>query len=65
MTYGEVAAKLGDVKKARAVGNALNKNKLPIIIPCHRVVAANNKLGGFGAGVDIKKKLLKIEETNS
>ena len=65
MTYGEVASKLGDVNKARAVGNALNKNDLPIIIPCHRVIAANNKLGGFEAGIEIKKKLLKIEEKNS
>ena len=65
ITYGEVAARLGDVKKARAVGNALNKNDLPIIIPCHRIIAANNKLGGFGGGIEIKKKLLKIEENNS
>jgi methylated-DNA-[protein]-cysteine S-methyltransferase len=61
MTYGEVAGLLGDPCKARAVGNALHKNRLPLIVPCHRVVAANGMTGGFNGGTDIKKKLLDLE----
>ncbi len=45
----------------RAVGQALGKNPLPIIIPCHRVITSNGKLGGFGGGVEMKKHLLSLE----
>ena len=48
---------------ARAVGGALNANPLPIVIPCHRILASNGSLGGFGAGLDIKKALLALEQS--
>ena len=59
-TYGEIAAALGNPKAARAVGNANRLNPIPIIIPCHRVVASNG-LGGYGGGLPLKKKLLNLE----
>ncbi len=58
-TYGELAGKLGT--SPRAMGQALGANPLPILIPCHRVVAANG-LGGFSCGLDWKKKLLQFEK---
>jgi methylated-DNA-[protein]-cysteine S-methyltransferase len=63
LTYGDVAKKLGDVALSREVGQAMGKNPTPIIMPCHRVVAASGKTGGFSApgGVDTKMKLLSIE----
>jgi len=63
LTYGEIAAKLGDKLLARDVGAALGQNPWPIVVPCHRVTAANGKLGGFSArgGVNTKVKLLAIE----
>jgi methylated-DNA-[protein]-cysteine S-methyltransferase len=63
MTYGDVAKQLGDVALSREVGQAMGKNPTPIIMPCHRVVAASGKTGGFSApgGVDTKMKLLSIE----
>jgi O-6-methylguanine DNA methyltransferase len=48
-------------KAVRAVGQALGRNPLPIIIPCHRVLASNGKLGGFTGGIKMKEKLLKLE----
>ncbi len=60
-TYKDIAAMVGTPKGARAVGQALNKNPLLILIPCHRVVAANN-LGGFGSGIELKKYLLNLEQ---
>ena len=59
-TYRWVAEQIGNPKAARAVGNALNKNPYPIIVPCHRVVAKNG-LGGFSKGIEAKKKLLRGE----
>ena len=61
MTYKEVAVMLGDAKKARAVGNALHRNPLPIITPCHRVIRSNGTDGGFNGGTNIKKILLDLE----
>lgn len=63
LTYGDVAKKLGDVALSREVGQAMGKNPTPVIMPCHRVVAASGKTGGFSApgGVDTKMKLLSIE----
>lgn len=63
MTYGEIATQLGDKLLARDVGAALGKNPWPMIVPCHRVTAANGKLGGFSApgGAMTKLKLLRIE----
>lgn len=63
MTYGEIATRLGDPGAARDVGQALARNPFALIVPCHRVLAANGKLGGFSAagGVTTKATLLKIE----
>lgn len=60
-TYGEIAVSAGDAKACRAVGMANNRNPLPILIPCHRVVGANGNLVGYGGGLDIKLKLLQLE----
>jgi methylated-DNA-[protein]-cysteine S-methyltransferase len=59
-TYGEIAEKIGNPSSARAVGNAVGANPIPIIVPCHRVVGTNG-LGGYSCGIEIKKKLLQIE----
>lgn len=59
-TYGEIAAACGNPGAARAVGNACGSNPVPVIVPCHRAVAANG-LGGFSSGLDIKKRLLNLE----
>ncbi len=63
LSYGEIAAQLGDRGAAREVGEALGQNPFPIIVPCHRVMAAGGKLGGFSAagGVTTKLRLLNIE----
>ncbi len=63
LTYGAVAEQLGDPLLAQAVGQALGKNPVPLIIPCHRVLAAGGKLGGFsgGAGTATKKAILLLE----
>ena len=60
-SYHWVAEQLGSPKKVRAVGRALRNNRLPILIPCHRVIDKSGSLGGFSAGVELKRKLLKIE----
>ena len=63
LSYGEVAERLGDRNLARDVGVALGQNPIPIIVPCHRVLAAGGKIGGFSAhgGVQTKLRLLSIE----
>jgi methylated-DNA-[protein]-cysteine S-methyltransferase len=63
LTYGEVAERVGDKLLARAVGQALGENPCPIVMPCHRVLAADGKAGGFSApgGIVTKLKLLTIE----
>lgn len=63
-TYGEVAENVGRPGAARAVGNAVGANPIPIVIPCHRVLASNG-LGGYSGGIHIKKDLLRIEGTLS
>ncbi|KAF0118562.1 MAG: methylated-DNA-protein-cysteine S-methyltransferase [bacterium] len=62
-TYSWVSKKLGIPKSSRAVGTALAKNPLPIVVPCHRVVRGNGSMGGYSAegGIEIKAKLLKME----
>jgi methylated-DNA-[protein]-cysteine S-methyltransferase len=60
LTYKDVAESLGNPKLARAVGNALNKNPLPILIPCHRVIAEDG-FGGYVGGKTLKKKILALE----
>lgn len=66
LSYGQLAARLGDPRLAREVGQALARNPFPIVIPCHRVLAAGGKLGGFSArgGVATKQRLLEIERAN-
>jgi methylated-DNA-[protein]-cysteine S-methyltransferase len=63
MTYGDIAKRLGGVELSRDVGQALGRNPCPIVVPCHRVLAAGQKPGGFSArgGVDTKLKMLAIE----
>lgn len=60
-SYGEQAKLVGDVKKARAVGMANNRNPIAIIVPCHRVIGADGKLVGYGGGLKRKEWLLKLE----
>jgi methylated-DNA-[protein]-cysteine S-methyltransferase len=63
LTYGEIAERLGDPSLAREVGQALARNPFPLVVPCHRVVAADGRLGGFSApgGAHTKRRLLEIE----
>lgn len=61
-SYGEIARIIGNEKASRAVGMANNKNPIPIIVPCHRVIGANGKLVGYAGGLDIKEKLLDLEK---
>lgn len=61
MSYSKLAAAIGHPKAARAVGGACGANPIPLLIPCHRVVAADGSLGGFSAGLDWKRRLLGIE----
>jgi methylated-DNA-[protein]-cysteine S-methyltransferase len=61
ITYGAIAATLGGPGAARAVGTACNHNPVPVIVPCHRVVGAGNKMVGFGGGLDRKRRLLELE----
>lgn len=61
VSYAALAAAAGKPKAARAAANACGKNPCPLIIPCHRVVASNGSLGGFSAGVKLKRKLLTLE----
>ena len=59
--YAWVARAIGQPKAYRAVGNALARNPIPIIIPCHRVIASDGSLGGYGGGLALKQKLLQLE----
>lgn len=61
MSYGDIARLIGSPMAFRAVGMANNKNRIPIIIPCHRVIGADGGLTGYAGGVDIKKFLLALE----
>jgi methylated-DNA-[protein]-cysteine S-methyltransferase len=63
MSYGELAAKAGYPRAARAVGSVMSSNRFPIVIPCHRVVAAGEKPGGYTSpqGVGMKLRLLALE----
>lgn len=61
-TYKQIAEQIGRPKAVRAVGQALNRNPLPVIFPCHRVVGSSGKLTGFAGGLDQKQRLLDIEQ---
>jgi len=65
VSYKDLAQQISNPKAYRAVANACGRNSLPIIIPCHRVIASAGKLGGFSAGLAIKKKLLLLENISS
>ena len=60
-TYGALAARSGSPHAARAVGTVMNRNPVPIVLPCHRVIGASGKLVGYGGGLDRKVMLLRLE----
>ncbi len=60
-TYGALAAQVGKPRAARAIGTVMNRNPLPIVLPCHRVVGANGALTGYAGGLDRKRALLALE----
>ena len=62
ITYSELAERSYHPNASRAAGTAMAKNHIPILIPCHRVIAAGNKLGGYSGGLDVKIKLLELEK---
>lgn len=64
-SYLDIAKRIGNPKASRAVGMANNKNKIIIIVPCHRVIGSNKKLVGYACGLDVKEKLLELERENS
>lgn len=61
LTYGDLAAQLGDPHLARAVGAACGANPVAIVVPCHRIVGAGDKLTGYGGGIETKRRLLQLE----
>jgi len=67
LTYGELAARIGAPGEAREAGAALGRNRFPLVVPCHRVVAADGRLGGFSApgGTETKRRLLAIERRHA
>ena len=64
-SYGELAARVGRAGGARAVGQAMARNPWPIVVPCHRVVASDGSLGGYGGGLHMKERLLSLERSAS
>ena len=60
-TYGALAAKAGSPRAARAVGTVMNRNPIPIVLPCHRIVGASGALTGYAGGLEIKRHLLQLE----
>ena len=60
-TYGALAARAGKPRAARAVGTVMNRNPIPIVLPCHRIVGANGSLTGYAGGLDVKRHLLQLE----
>lgn len=61
VSYRDLAQRLGKPKACRAIGNAIGKNPLPILLPCHRVIRTDGNLGGFSLGLDMKRDLLRLE----
>jgi methylated-DNA-[protein]-cysteine S-methyltransferase len=60
-TYGALASRVGRPRAARAVGTVMNRNRIPIVLPCHRVVGATGDLVGYAGGLDVKRTLLRLE----
>lgn len=63
-SYKEIADKINHPKSYRAVGSACNKNPIPFIVPCHRVIGSDGSMVGYGGGISIKEKLIRLEKTN-
>lgn len=63
ISYGQLATNIHNPKSVRAVGSANGANAISIIVPCHRVIASDGSLGGYGGGLAVKKRLLKLEDT--
>jgi len=61
VSYGSLAAAAGSLRAARAAGNAMRRNPIPIVVPCHRVVYADGTIGGYSGGLDLKRRLLALE----
>jgi methylated-DNA-[protein]-cysteine S-methyltransferase len=61
VSYKFIAEKIGNLKAIRAVGRANGTNPVPVVIPCHRVIESNGKIGGYSCGIEIKEKLLELE----
>jgi O-6-methylguanine DNA methyltransferase len=62
-SYTWIAEQAGQIRAVRAVGQALGKNPLPIIIPCHRVIAQNGNIGGYAGGIELKRRLIRLESS--
>jgi methylated-DNA-[protein]-cysteine S-methyltransferase len=60
-TYGHLAKRVGHPKAARAIGTVMNRNPIPIVLPCHRIIGANGSLTGYGGGLEVKRQLLELE----
>ncbi|HEY0414976.1 MAG TPA: methylated-DNA--[protein]-cysteine S-methyltransferase [Gaiellaceae bacterium] len=60
-TYGALAARVGRPRAARAIGTVMNRNPIPIVLPCHRIVGSNGSLSGYAGGLDVKRHLLRLE----
>ena len=60
-TYGELAERAGNPRATRAVGTVMNRNRIPIVLPCHRIVGSSGELVGYGGGLDRKERLLRLE----
>lgn len=63
-SYGQLALQVGSPRACRAVGQVMARNPLPLVVPCHRVVGARGSLGGFGGGLELKRRLLTLEGIN-
>lgn len=63
ISYKKLASLVGNPEKARAVGNACATNPVSIIVPCHRIIKSDGGLGGYGGGIELKKRLLKLEKS--
>jgi O-6-methylguanine DNA methyltransferase len=61
-SYADIAKQVGSPRAFRAVGQANHNNPIPIIVPCHRVITSSGTLGGYGGGLDVKERLLRLEQ---